>query len=264
MENTGLVQPLIGVSQPMETAAEVMLAASRNLLAAASALSSGMGAGGAREREALAEAVEAGFLRALRRDTLLGGEETSLTGRYPASVPGGVGIPGTGYGRLGATITGGGRRSQAYGALGGAIGYAVAGPVGALVGGMLGGLFGGDDDSAEQAKQQEELQRQWLNSPEGFEIQAYLYNLAKGYRGADPLVSSRFALAQQQSPWYSLPFAIPRAASVMVTLGPGAVQITGQGAEAGEQAARAFAGALGRVLRLNSVVAPAVGFGGEL
>jgi hypothetical protein len=51
---------------------------------------------------------------------------------------------------------------------------------------------------------------------------------------------------------------------VVVTMSPGAVQITGQGQEAGERAARAFAGALGRALRLNSVVVPAAGLGGDL
>lgn len=251
-----IIQPLVGETGVLGSAAETMLAASRNMMAAAAALSSGLGlgAGGVREREAIAEAIETGFLRALRRDTLLG-EESGVAGSSALGLPGGVGIPGTGYGRTGATITGSGRRAQVYGAIGGAIGYAVGGPVGALLGGMLGGLFGGNDDE-EAAAQAEELRRQWLNTPEGFEVEAYLYNLAKGYQTTGWLMSARMGSGAAR-PWWNA----GKAGAVVVQMAPGAVQITGQGAEAGEEAARAFAGRLGRALELNSVVVPAAGMG---
>jgi len=260
------IQPLIS-DTALPEAAENMLAASRTMLAAASALSSGAGPGGARDRELTAEAIETGFLRALRRDSLLAGGETQGASA-PASLlglPGGSGIPGTGYGRMGAAVTGSGQRAQLYGTIAGAIGYAVGGPVGALLGGMLGGLLGGSDDGGQAEAQrawqeQETLRRQWLNTPEGFEIEAYLYNLARGARGG-------LGTLQWATLW---PFMRGSSRSqqtlnpVIVNLLPGSVQISGGGAEAGEQAARAFAGALGRVLQLNSVVVPAAGLGGEI
>ncbi len=255
MGDREMVQPLVGDYGALGSAAEMMLAASRNMISAATAMSSGLGAGGTREREAVAEAIELGFVRALRRESLLGGDGSTVAGGSAVGLAGGVGIPGTGYGRMGATITGSGRRSQVYGAIGGAIGYAVGGPVGALLGGMLGGLFGGDSDQA-QAQQAEELQRQWLNSPEGFEVEAYLYNLARGYAASGWGLSA--GAAARPKPWLGL----GKAMSVVVQMQPGAVQITGQGTEAGDEAARAFAGKLGRALELNSVVAPGVGMGG--
>jgi len=257
------VEPLIGDATAVE-AAETMYSASRTMLAAASALAAGLGPAGARSRELTAEAIEAGFLRALRRETLLGeaqggggGGAGSLLG-----LPGGAGIAGTGYGRMGASVTGHGSRSQLYGSIGGAIGYAIGGPVGALLGGMLGGLLGGDgdDERAAEMRQQEQLRRLWLNTPEGFEVQAYLYNLARNYRGYsifDQLRDMRLPVFDSPSLRHSLN-------PIVVNLMPGSIQITGGGAEGGEQAARAFAGALGRVLRLNSVVVPAAAFGGEL
>jgi len=257
------LEPLIGRSSPIDSAAETMMAASRTMLSAASAISLGLSPPGTRERELTAEAVEIGFLRALRRDSLLGGGETA--GDFPTllRLPSGKGISGTGYGRMGASITGSGARSQLYGTIGGAIGYAVGGPVGAVLGGMLGGLFGGDDDDEEERRREEE--RQWLNSPEAFEIQSYLYNLATAYAvtwGPDAkrggALTSAFAW-----PGGSM-FGGGRVGQVSVNMSPGAVQIVGQGEESGERAARAFAGALGRVLRLNSVVVPAAGMGGDI
>jgi hypothetical protein len=238
--------PLLG------EAAEAMLAASRTILEAASALTGGAGA---RERELTAEAVEVGFLRALQRESLLG-EQEAIGGGDPLVCSAGGGLAGTGYGRMGATITGHGQRAQTYGAIGGAIGYAVAGPIGGLLGGMLGGLFGGDDDQDEQQRQ-EELRRQWLNDPTGFEVEAYLYNLTRAYAmtGSPPAAASETVLR----PWMSMSSA--SGAPVVVNMHPGAVQITGQGEEAGQMAARAFAGALGRALQLNSVVVPAAGWG---
>jgi len=257
------LEPLIGRSSPIDSAAETMMAASRTMLSAASAISLGLSPPGTRERELTAEAVEIGFLRALRRDSLLGGAETA--GDFPTllRLPSGKGISGTGYGRMGASITGSGARSQLYGTIGGAIGHAVGGPVGAVLGGMLGGLFGGDDDDEEERRREEE--RQWLNSPEAFEIQSYLYNLATAYAvtwGPDAkrggALTSAFAW-----PGGSM-FGGGRVGQISVNMSPGAVQIVGQGEESGERAARAFAGALGRVLRLNSVVVPAAGMGGDI
>ncbi len=267
LEELKPVQPLIGASAPTETAAETMLAASRTMLAAAASLSSALGPSGARWRELTAEAIEVGLLRALRRDTLLGPSESATVGSSLLGLPTGGRIPGASYGRMGASVTGSGARSQLYGTIGGAIGYAVGGPVGAILGGMLGGLFGGGDDDdrrAEQVRQQEELRRQWLNTPEGFEVEAYLYNLTRNYAATRSLVPAAVFGGASGFPSSGRTIAPRSTSPVVVTLSPGAVQITGQGQEAGERAARAFAGALGRVLRLNSVVVPAAGLGGDL
>jgi hypothetical protein len=256
MNDSTPMQPLIG-GTALGEAAEAMLAASRALTAAAST-GPGIGANDTRSREMTADAVEAGVLRALRRDSLLGDSAsggaaaTSLFG-----LPTSRGIPGTSYGRMGATLTGQGAKSQVYGTIGGALGFAVGGPLGAFVGGMLGGLIGDDggDNGADQARQQEQLAQQWLNTPEGFEGEAYLYNLVLGSRPSafGGLTSAAASSAGASSARVS-------ANSVVVNFSPGAVQITG-GADAGERAARAFAGELGRVLRLNSVVVPAAGWG---
>jgi len=259
------LQPLIGGSTPMESAAETMLAASRTMLAAAASLSSATSDTGARRQELTAEAIETGFLRAFRREALLGGMEVSGSGARLLSLPTSRGLPGTGYGRMGAGITGSGARSQLYGTIGGAVGYGLGGPVGAIIGGMLGGLFGGDDDDeAERARQQEELRRQWLNTPEGFEVEAYLYNLARGYAATGSLVSQQMGLPTTGPSWFSSASAQPSFSPIVVNLAAGAVQVNGQSEEAGERAARAFAGSLGRVLRLNSVVVPAAGLGGDV
>jgi hypothetical protein len=153
-------------------------------------------------------------------------------------------------------VTGQGARAQLYGTIGGALGYAVGGPVGAILGGMLGGLFGGDDDEEEQASQQ----REWLNPPEYFEIQSYLYNLQQAYAATG--VVRRGGTLASAGRAFGLEYGSAR--QVVVNMSPGAVQITGQSEESGERAARAFAGALGRVLRLNSVVVPAAGLGGDV
>jgi hypothetical protein len=256
------MEPLVGRSTAVEAASENMLTASRMLLSAASAMSGALSAGGARERELTAEAVELGFLRALRRETLLGTGEAAGEASSLLKAPSSGGIPGTGYGRMGASITGQGSRSQTYGAIGGAIGYAVGGPIGGIVGGMLGGLFGRDDNDEEQQRQEE--QRQWANSPEGFEIQSYLYNLAGAYAVTWNAGPARGPTLDPSGWGMGIGFGGGRSSQVIVSMSPGAVQISGQGAESGEQAARAFAGALGRVLRLNSVVVPAAGMGGDV
>ncbi len=263
LDDVNPIEPLIAGSTPIENAADTMLSASRTMLAAASSLSSALGPMGVRWRELTAEATEIGFLRALRRDTLLGGVEQPLSAGSLLGLPRGTGIAGTGYGRMGARVTGEGARAQLYGTVGGAIGYAVGGPVGALVGGMLGGLFGGDDDGAEQARQ-EELRRQWLNTPEGFEIEAYLYNITRNIAAGRSLIPAGVPVLDAGSPRFGGASAGRQIGTVVVTMSPGAVQITGEGRDAGERAARSFAGALGRVLRLNSVVVPAAGLGGDL
>ena len=250
------IEPLIGRSSAWDSAAETMLTASRTMLSAAMALASGLGVSAARERELTAEAVEVGVLRALRRDSLLGAaDESDAFGAL--RTPRNEGLAGAGYGRMGASVTGQGARAQLYGTIGGALGYAVGGPVGAILGGMLGGLFGGDDED-EKARQQQ--QREWLNPPEYFEIQSYLYNLQQAY-AATGVVRRGGSLAGAAR---SFGLGYGSARQVVVNMSPGAVQITGQSEESGERAARAFAGALGRVLRLNSVVVPAAGYGGDV
>ncbi len=251
-----ITEPLVGRSVGFEGAAETMLTASRTILAAAAVLSSGLGGLGTRERELTAEAVEVGMVRALRRDTVFAGMDSSSAFSLLRSPGSGGGLPpGTGYGRLGASVTGQGARSQLYGQVGGALGFAVGGPVGAIVGGMLGGLLGSDDDD-EKARQEEA--RQWLNPPEAFEIQSYLYNLQQAYAATASAGGRGGGGSAYGTSWRGT------AQQVVVNMSPGSVQITGQGEEGGERAARAFAGALGRVLRLNSVVVPAAGFGGDL
>jgi hypothetical protein len=196
-----------------------------------------------------------GVLRALRRDTILSeGDGAGALSLLRTSRD--TGLQGAGYGRLGASVTGQGARAQLYGTIGGALGYAVGGPVGAILGGMLGGLFGGDDDEEEQASQQ----REWLNPPEYFEIQSYLYNLQQAYAATG--VVRRGGTLASAGRAFGLEYGSAR--QVVVNMSPGAVQITGQSEESGERAARAFAGALGRVLRLNSVVVPAAGLGGDV
>lgn len=257
------LEPLIGRSGSMEAAAETMMVASRTMLSAASAMSLGLSPAGTRERELTAAAVEIGFLRALRRDSLLSGVETAGDGSPLLRLPSGRGIPGTGYGRMGARMTGSGKSAQLYGTIGGAIGYAVGGPVGAVLGGMLGGLFGGGDDDEEERRREEE--RQWLNSPEAFEIQSYLYNLATAYAVTWRPDAKRGGALTSAFAWPSgSMLGGGRGGQISVNMSPGAVQIVGQGEEGGERAARAFAGALGRVLRLNSVVVPAAGMGGDV
>jgi len=254
------IEPLVGYGGTLGEAADTMLEASRTMLSAASALTSGVGVATARARELTAEAIELGFARALRRESLLAGTAGASSTLSLFGLPGGY-IAGTGYGRMGASVTGHGARAQLYGSIGGAIGYAVGGPIGAVLGGMLGGWLGGDEDDAEErARQQEELRRQWLNTPQGFEIEAYLYNLTRTYRATGSLIPAIQAFQQVSDRQVSGRGTFP---PVIVHLSPGAVQITGSGAEAGEQAARAFAGTLGRVLRLNSVVVPAAGYGGD-
>lgn len=264
LEEVKPIEPLIGGRTPIESAADTMIAASRTMLAAAASLSATVGPAGARARELTAEAIETGFLRALRRESLLGAAETPGAAPSLLGLPSTKGIPGTGYGRMGAGITGKGARSQLYGTIGGAIGYAVGGPVGAILGGMLGGIFGGDDDDAAERARQEELRRQWLNTPEGFEVEAYLYNLTRNYVVTRSLVPARTVAAVSGLSSLRGGFSRRQMGAVVVTMSPGAVQIAGQGQESGERAARAFAGALGRALRLNSVVVPAAGLGGDL
>jgi len=201
-------------------AARDLSVAARELSSAAKTGGSGLGIAAA-WREETAAAVASGMLTALRRaqsDPII-----APTGRETPGPSGG------GYGRMGAMITGRGEKASTYGAIGGMLGYAVGGPIGGLVGGMLGGLFGG-----KKKKSKAELQRQWLNTPEGFEIQSYLYNLSR--------VGSSTSFRRGWNP---------------VRVERVNINITGSGAEAGLEAGRAFATFLGRQVALNSAVAQA-------
>lgn len=224
------------LGRPLAQAAQMNLEAARTLGTAARELSNSLrgsqtapGGISGRWKDETAAAVASGVLFALRRaqqDPLIG--PGSGTGTQP-------GLPrGASYGRMGASVTGRGERSQSYGAIGGMIGYAVGGPVGGLLGGMLGGLFG----RGHQHRSKSALQRNWLNTPEEFEIQSYLYNLRRAG-----------AFRSYRSP---------------VRVNKVEINITGQGAEAGLEAGRTFATYLGQQVALNSAVAQAPGYGGEM
>lgn len=251
-----LLREMTTLARVQGPAAEALARASREV--AASAREPGQVSGprawaGASRRwaeELTADVVAEGVSRALRHQ-----QEDWLSG--PTQRRGYSGVAGTGYGRMGATLTGRGERSQTYGAIGGAIGYAIAGPAGAFVLGALGGLLGGKRDRSEQQQA-----RAWLNTPEEFEIQAYLYNLARTGAGQPSVLPGPWRSGEElRGKRFGTGASAP---VVQVQIAPGAIQITGQGEEAGQEAARAFAGQLGRALLLNSVLAPAAGWVGDL
>jgi hypothetical protein len=224
-------------NRPLLAAAQANLEAARTLSAATRELADTVRGGttvgnlgmAGRRQEETTTAIASGMLLALRRaqqDAIIGGSVESIASR----------LPGVSYGRQGASLTGQGQRAQTYGAIGGAIGYAVAGPIGGFVGGMLGGLLGGNDSEPEKPP----LERQWYNTPEGFEIESYLYNLKR--MGAN-------------TSW--------RNADRPVHINNVNLHINGQGAQAGLEAGRAFAAFLGRQVALNSAVAMAAGYGME-
>jgi len=220
--------------RPLAQAAQVNLEAARALGAAARELAGAVRGSQAaplgissRWKDATASAVASGVLLALRRAESAAGGLIAPTSRSQQT-----GLRGTGYGRLGASITGQGEKAQAYGAIGGVIGYALGGPIGGIVGGMLGGLFGGKKKQSKPA-----LERSWLNTPEEFEIEAYLNNLRRAY-----------ALSRARN--------LPRVRVDRVE-----ININGQGAQAGLEAGRAFATFLGQQVALNSAVALAPGYG---
>jgi hypothetical protein len=139
---------------------------------------------------------------------------------------------------LGGLAGGGGEHASRYGGLGGVLGYAVGGPVGGFVGSVLGGLFGHRQDRTAQRRQQEA--RTWLNSPEEFEIQAYLYSLRR------PIVPRSAASAG--------------GGTVKVVVQRGAVQISGQDAESGSRAGNALIGELGRAVELAQAASATQGY----
>ena len=164
-------------------------------------------------------------------------------------------------------------------ALAGVLG--IAGPVGAVVGGLLGGLFGGGSSAPK-----EEPGREFQNTPEGFEIEAYLFNLVAAEQAA-----ARAQYLRRQSElgwlrrhqqegggWYGgrgggwgmsdtgngdlgeyLGFGGSPAGNQQVFvmhLGPGAVVIQSDTVEGGQ---RAFAGLVGAAVARSRVLAPGVG-----
>jgi len=140
---------------------------------------------------------------------------------------------------LGGIVGGGDERSRQWGGLGGVLGSMVGGPIGGVVGSVLGGLFG------RGSRRRREEARKWLNTPEGFEIQAYLYNL---YRRNRPYLGQ---------PGTSIIGAATAAVQVMVQRG--AVQITGGDSASGVQAANALISQLGRAVTLATAASAAAG-----
>jgi len=165
-------------------------------------------------------------------------------------------------------------------ALAGVLG--IAGPVGAVVRGLLGGLFGGGSSAPK-----EKPGREFQNTPEGFEIEAYLFNLVAAQQAA-----ARAQYLRRQSElgwlrrhqqegggWYGgrggglwgmsdtgngdlgeyLGFGGSQAGNQQVFvmhLGPGAVVIQSDTVEGGQ---RAFAGLVGAAVARSRVLAPGVG-----
>jgi hypothetical protein len=96
-------------------------------------------------------------------------------------------FPGKGYGGAVAaygqasylaSLFGAGPYGREYAGIGSALGFLAAGPVGALAGGLLGALFGRRRDRSLQAA----LSRAFLNTPEAFAIEAYLFNITENLR----------------------------------------------------------------------------------
>jgi hypothetical protein len=92
-------------------------------------------------------------------------------------------FPGQGWGgavaafgqaRYIASLLGASPEQRELAGVGAGLGFMVGGPVGALVGGLLGGLFGG-----RSKRREEEMRRAFWNTPEGMEMQAYLYNITQ-------------------------------------------------------------------------------------
>ena len=216
--------------RPLAQAAQMNLEAARALTLAARELATSMGGAGAptgissRWKDATASAVASGVLLALKR----AGQDSLIAPTSGSNDAGG--LRGANYGRFGASITGSGAKSSTYGAIGGVLGYALGGPIGGVVGGMLGGLFGGKPKESKPP-----LERSWLNTPEGFEIEAYLYNLRKAGLFSGGSSRARIRVDKVE------------------------ININGQGAQAGMEAGRAFAAFLGRQVALNSAVAMAPG-----
>jgi hypothetical protein len=258
-----LLRPFAVTAEANVRAAQLMLRASANMMAAATGLTGGAIGGispalvAVKSKEVTAAAVELGIIKAARKQRESG--LLSLTGSLPSYSQ--AGLPGASYGRAGASLTGEGEKAQSYGAIGGMLGYAIGGPIGGFVGGLLGGLFGGKSN-----KRAEEEARKWLNPPEAFEIEAYLYNLTRAYWHTRPSfpfqrrglpASGWFSSANWPLPQWRGSGGSSFAGQTMLREGAVQINIYGQDEAAGLRAGRAAAGELGRLLELNSLVVPA-------
>jgi len=84
------------------------------------------------------------------------------------------------YGRASylASLFGAGPYGREYAGVGAALGFLAGGPLGALAGGLLGALFGRKKDKRLRAV----LSRAFMNTPEAFAIEAYLFNITENLR----------------------------------------------------------------------------------
>jgi hypothetical protein len=121
-------------------------------------------------------------------------------------------FPGKGYGGAVAaysrasylaSLFGAGPYGREYAGIGAGLGFLAGGPIGALAGGLLGALFGRKKDKRLQAV----LSRAFLNTPEAFAIEAYLFNITENLRrfgypslGLNLLSRATFASAAAPSP----------------------------------------------------------------
>jgi hypothetical protein len=128
-------------------------------------------------------------------------DRTLLERVFPGKGWGGA-VAAFGQGRYLAGLLGGSAEQREYAGIGAGLGFLVGGPVGALVGGLLGGLFG-----SKEKPREDPMQRAFWNSPEGMEIQAYLYNITQALKqwGLPSLAPQySFAPAGALSPGYVL------------------------------------------------------------
>jgi hypothetical protein len=96
---------------------------------------------------------------------------------FPGKGYGGA-IAAYGRGSYLASLFGAGPYGREYAGIGSALGFLAGGPIGALAGGLLGALFGRKKDKRLQAV----LSRAFLNTPEAFAIEAYLFNITENLR----------------------------------------------------------------------------------
>lgn len=100
-------------------------------------------------------------------------DRTVLEQVFPGQGWGGA-VAAFGQARYIASLLGASPEQRELAGVGAGLGFMVGGPVGALVGGLLGGLFGG-----RSKRREEEMRRAFWNTPEGMEMQAYLYNITQ-------------------------------------------------------------------------------------
>jgi len=104
-------------------------------------------------------------------------ERTLLDQVFPGKGWGGA-LSAFGQGRYLASLLGAGPGGREMAGIGAGLGFLLAGPVGALAGGLLGGLFG----KKKRRSEDEQIRRALWNTPEGYEIQAYLYNATQALK----------------------------------------------------------------------------------